>query len=225
MKVEVVFLKKINKFIHKWSWSILLLFCIVGLFYPIIGIAALICMLAPVIVSFFKGRFWCGNFCPRGSFSDLFLAKISNKLQVPKFLKNQWFKLVFLILLMTSFAIQLYIAWGSLANVGAVFVRMIIITTILTIILGTIYSHRTWCTICPMGTMAYYIAKINRVNRKIKHVNFDKNKCINCNICTKNCPMGIDVLTQKDKGKVTHGDCLKCNVCIEKCPKNSLYIA
>lgn len=214
-----------KKFIHKWSWTILITFCIIGLFYPYIGAVAIVCMLAPVLVSFFKGRLWCGNFCPRGSFNDILLARISKRLRSPKFLKKQWFRFLFLGLLMGGFAIQLFMAWGDIGAVGAVFVRMIIITTLLTILLGTIFNQRTWCTICPMGTMAHYVAKIKPVNGRINHVTFDKQKCVNCKICSKSCPVGIDVLKHKDTGKVEHPDCMKCRVCVEKCPKDSLHIA
>ncbi len=182
-------------------------------------------MLAPVLVSFFKGRMWCGNFCPRGSFNDILLARISKKLHIPGFMKQRWFKLLVLILLMGGFAVQLYAAWGSAAAVGSVFVRMIIITTVIAMLLGTVFNQRTWCTICPMGTMAHYVARIRPLNKRIRHVSFDREKCVNCRVCTKNCPIGIDVLKYKETGKVTNADCLKCRVCIEKCPKDSLYIA
>ena len=213
------------KTIHEWSWTALVSFCIVGLFFPSIGVAAIACMLAPVLVSFFKGRLWCGNFCPRGSFNDVLLAKISKKYNSPTFLKKQWFRFLFLGVLMGMFAIQLINAWGSLEAVGAVFVRMIIITTLLTVILGTIFNQRTWCTICPMGTMASLVARTKIINRKIKHVTFDEDKCVSCQMCSKNCPMNIDLIEYKNSGKVTHADCLKCKVCVKRCPKNSLFIA
>ena len=43
---------------------------------------------------------------------------------------------------------------------GLVIVRMIIATTVLTIGLGIVYQPRTWCLVCPMGTMAHYLAKL-----------------------------------------------------------------
>ncbi len=214
----------LSKFVHKWSWTILLVFCVAGVFFPAVGIAAIVCMLAPVIMSFFKGRYWCGNFCPRGSMNDIIISKISRKLRIPELLGMKWFRLLFLCLLMGGFAIQIFMSWGNINAVGMVFVRMIIITTALSIILGTIYNQRTWCRICPMGTLASYAAGTTKVKDKIKHVSFRPQTCIDCKICSRNCPMGIDVWKYKDEGVVTNPDCIRCKVCIDRCPKNSLYI-
>jgi polyferredoxin len=213
-----------KRFVHKWAWILLVAFCIIGLIYPVIGIVALICMLSPSIFAFARGRMWCGNFCPRGSFNDNILSKISLKGKIPRFMKSTWFKTLFLILLMGAFAVQLTFAWGDLTEIGKVFVRMILITTVITIILGITYNHRTWCVICPMGSMAHFVTKMMAKRSKIKNVTFIKEKCVNCNLCTKSCPMGLDVLSYKEPGQVTNADCLKCNVCINKCPKKSIYM-
>ncbi|WP_010245021.1 4Fe-4S binding protein [Acetivibrio cellulolyticus] len=218
-------MEKVIKFFHNWAWLMLVIYCVVGMFYPLIGTAALICMLAPSIVAVFKGRMWCGNFCPRGSFNDRILSKFSLRNKVPGLLKATWFRLTFLILLMGAFAIQIVFAWGNIYEVSFVFVRMIIITTVITIILGVSYNQRTWCMICPMGTMAHYIAKLKLFAGKFRYIAFNKEKCVNCKVCTKNCPIGIDVLSHKSEGTVNDADCLKCKVCIEKCPKKSLYVA
>ncbi len=218
-------MNRINKLIHRWVWILLIIFCVVGIFYPIIGLAALVCMLAPSIVAIFNGRMWCGNFCPRGSFNDIILSKVSRKGKVPGFLKSKWFRLLFLAIVMAAFTVQAILAWGSVISISLVFVRMIIITSIITIILGIIYNQRTWCTICPMGTMAHYVSKLQLLKSKADNVNFDKNKCIDCRICSKSCPVGVDVLGYKNSGQVEDADCLKCGICVDKCPKKSLYIA
>lgn len=214
--------KELKKWIHQRSWVLLVAFCIVGLFYPFIGGLALVCMLAPVVVAFFKGRIWCGNFCPRGSFNDIILARFSTKRKIPAFLRETWFRILVLIGVMSAFIFQLTLAWGNFLSVGRVFVRMIIITTLITIILGLIYKPRTWCTFCPMGTMAYFVSKLKNLKLHIKHIQFNKNDCISCNRCTKNCPINIDVLSYKDEGVISDPNCLKCGVCIAKCPKKAL---
>ncbi|RCX20954.1 4Fe-4S binding protein [Anaerobacterium chartisolvens] len=217
-------MKGFKKFIHQWAWLLLLAYCIIGLIYPFIGIAALICMLAPVALAFFKGRMWCGNFCPRGSFNDVILSRLSLKNRMPNFLKTAWFRNLFLVVLMSAFAIQLAVAWGNALAVSQVFIRMIIITTALAVVLGVAYNHRAWCMICPMGTMAHYAARTERVKSAIRHVSFNKGKCVGCKMCNKKCPVGIDVLCYKEKERVTNADCLKCGVCVEACPKRALNI-
>ena len=77
-----------NNNIQKYMYWLLLVFLAVGFFYPPIGLIAIICMVAPVSVAFYKGRFWCGNFCPRGSFYDHVLAKISPKKSIPPIFKS-----------------------------------------------------------------------------------------------------------------------------------------
>jgi ferredoxin-type protein NapH len=217
-------MKNFKQTIHQWIWIALLIFLGVGIVYPTIGVIALVCMLAPVIVSFFQGRAWCGSYCPRGSFNDVLLAKISFKGRIPALLRHSWFRLTFLVLLMSAFAIQLTFAWGNPAAIGQVFVRMIIVTTLITLALGLIYQPRTWCQICPMGTLARYVTKWRSLTTRPKLVTFQKSACVGCKICNKNCPINIDVYSFKAAGQVTDPDCLKCNACVTKCPKKALTI-
>lgn len=214
----------VKKFIHEWIWVILLIFCVGGLMYPAIGIAAIVCMLAPVVVAFFRGRAWCGSFCPRGSFSDSILTKISMGKYIPKVLKTAGFRVLFLVLLMSAFAVQLTFAWGDAVKVGTVFVRMILITTLLTLILGVVFKPRTWCTFCPMGTMASYVTRMKSSLKAARQVVFHKDRCINCRLCSKRCPMEIEVLEFKEEGSVVHPDCIKCGVCVQQCPRKALEI-
>lgn len=209
---------------HQWAWIILIIFGIGGIWFPAVGTVAILCMLAPVITAFWKGRNWCGYYCPRGSFNDYLLPKISLKRGIPKIFKEYWFRLLFLVLLMGAFFIQLRLAWGNLAAVGLVFVRMVIITTLLGILFGIVYSSRTWCVICPMGTMAHLVAGMKKVRDQINHVTFIKDQCIDCKLCSRSCPMGIDVAVYREQGRVEHGDCLKCLVCVDKCPKKALFL-
>jgi polyferredoxin len=45
--------------------------------------------------------------------------------------------------------------------------------------------------------------------------------CINCNICSKNCPQGIDVAKM---AKVTHVDCNLCGDCVTQCPEKDTLL-
>ncbi|WP_236614506.1 4Fe-4S binding protein [Sporomusa ovata] len=179
---------------------------------------AIICMLAPVLMAPYKGRYWCGNFCPRGSFYDNVMAKISPKKQIPAIFRSKGFRIFMVMFIIGVFSIQMYYSWGDLSAMGAVFVRIILITTIVGIVLGVIYHHRTWCSFCPMGTLAsWFSTEPKPMPLKVE------NSCVNCKLCTKACPLQLSPYTAKGSTDgFTHDDCLKCNRCVEKCPKKAL---
>lgn len=204
--------------IQQYLFWILLIFLAVGLVYPVIGLAAIICMLAPVMMAPYKGRYWCGNFCPRGSFYDNVIAKISPKKPIPDIFRSNGFRVFMVAFIMGVFGIQMYYAWGDLSAMGEVFVRIILITTIVGIVLGVMYHQRTWCSFCPMGTMAsWFSAKPKPMPLMIE------NSCVNCKLCTTTCPLQLSPYDAKGRTEgFTHSDCLKCSRCVEKCPKKAL---
>ena len=111
--------------IQQYLFWILLVFLGVGIVYLVIGLLAIICMLAPVMMAPFKGRYWCGNYCPRGSFYDNVIAKISPKKTVPVFFRSNGFCVFMVMFITMAFGVQMYYAWGNLFAMGGVFVRML----------------------------------------------------------------------------------------------------
>lgn len=201
----------------KYSYTLLLIFIVVSLFDFRIGIVAIICMLAPVIVSFFRGRFWCGNLCPRGNFYDNIMSKFSKNRPVPKFLKSTAFRVFVVLFMFTMFGLGVRQNWGNPAGIGMVFYRIIVITTFIGIALSFFYNHRTWCHFCPMGSLSALVSYF-RKDKKVLQVS---NSCVNCKICTKKCPMGIS--PNEYKGSVLdHPDCIQCSKCVIACPKKSI---
>jgi polyferredoxin len=63
---------------------------------------------------------------------------------------------------MAFFIFQLVIAPKSVIAIGFVFVKMCIITTIIAVILGVPLRERSWCAICPMGTLQSKIGKFRQ---------------------------------------------------------------
>ena len=68
---------------------ILIAYLVIGFFYPAIGIIALICMIAPVAFAVRKGRWWCGNACPRGNFYDRLISRYSPHKPIPAFVRRK----------------------------------------------------------------------------------------------------------------------------------------
>ena len=51
----------------------------------------------------------------------------------------------------------------------------------------------------------------------------DPTRCVQCGICTYNCPIGIDVRGHAWRGDpVTHSHCLTCGECVARCPRGVL---
>ena len=56
------------------------------------------------------------------------------------------------------------------------------------------------------------------------HVVPDPERCIQCGICSFNCPIGIDVRYYAWLGKfVEDSYCLTCGECVDRCPRGVLH--
>lgn len=192
----------------------MLAYLLVGFFFfPALGLLALVCMLAPVLLAPFKGRYWCGNYCPRGSLWDEVFSKINPSRKIPAWARKPSFRYGVLALIMVLFTWQMINAWPDLNAIGMVFLRVIFITTLIGVFLAIRYSPRTWCSFCPMGTMA---SLFSRGKNPIRVAS----SCVSCGICAKACPMDLEPYK---KGELfADPDCIKCGICVEKCPKNAL---
>jgi heterodisulfide reductase subunit C len=55
------------------------------------------------------------------------------------------------------------------------------------------------------------------------HVVPDSARCVQCGICTYNCPIGIDVRAHAWRGApVVNSRCLTCGECVARCPRGVL---
>lgn len=198
----------------KYAFLVLVAYLVIGFFiFPAIGAVALICMLAPVVLAFSRGREWCGRYCPRGSLWDEVFAKLNKSREIPGWAKGRAFRMFMLVLIFTVFGWQMVYAWPDPAEIGLVFLRIIFITTLVGIVLALYYSPRTWCSFCPMGTLASWAAEGK------KPMKIDAN-CVKCGLCQKACPLQLS--PHAGDGPFAAADCLKCEKCIEACPKKAL---
>ena len=51
----------------------------------------------------------------------------------------------------------------------------------------------------------------------------DAVRCVECGICTFNCPLGIDVRAHARRGlAVADSYCISCGECVARCPRGTL---
>ena len=184
-----------------------------GIYYPKLGYFVPLVFLTLLIISPFRGRWFCGNLCPRRSFNDFWIGKISRNKKIPSSFRSIWLRISVFIFLMGFMILRIANTEGAVDKVGMVFVTMCILTTSISIIFGAFISPRAWCTFCPMGTVQRYLG------RGKYQLKFDEEKCIYCGLCKKVCPMQLDVNEMADQP-----DCIKCGRCVEACPHDALSL-
>lgn len=80
-------------------------------------------------------------------------------------------------------------------------------------------SGRVWCRFgCPLAALMHIYSRFSRYR-----IFAEKKKCISCNICTKVCHMGIDVMNYANKGiPMNDVECVRCSACVVNCPTQVL---
>lgn len=150
------------KIFHKLSFFILLAIIIGGLFNRKLALIAIICMITPLVLSFFiKKRFWCKYLCPRGSFFDNVVSKLSTNRKTPKILRTIVYRLIVLILFAFIF-IKGYENVKDLNSLGILMYNLVFYTTFIAVILSIFFNHRTWCTFCPIGSITDFISYLKK---------------------------------------------------------------
>ncbi len=219
----------------KLTWLLVPLIAAGGLYYPILGLAVIGIMFALMILSVFKGKYWCGNICPHGSLFDYALLRWSVFRQIPSFFRSPVLKWGFFAFFMAMFGYRLINTLGFagesvfITRLGAVFVNQyLVFPTIVGVVLAVAVNPRTWCTFCPMGTIQQVMNKLGR------SLNFNQNTeeyititnqedCTKCGKCAQVCPMQLSPYQSWDNDQFKDMDCIKCNTCTKNCPSNLLY--
>lgn len=191
---------------------------LLGWKYPFLGFIVPVVMLTGVITGFFKGRYACGNLCPRGGFFDRLIAPLSRNKPLPALFVSMRFRWTIFSILMGFMAFQILKNPTSLEHYGRVFWIMCAVTTLIGLILGLFINHRAWCSFCPMGTMQ------NAFGGSKQRLSIDTESCRSCRKCEGSCPMGIKIADFREVGQIVSRDCLKCKECIYSCPKKAINL-
>ena len=201
--------------LQSYTWFGLPLVVVGGWFYPLLGYLLLGCMLGALGIAAFRGRAWCDWMCPRGSFYDLALDRLSKKKRIPEFFRSTTTRVAVIMLLFAVLGVQIYFAWPKVEGIGMAFVIVLTVTTMIGIVFGILVQPRTWCHICPMGTIASWYSKD-------KEPLLISEACVSCKLCDKACPMQLAPSLDKNHGVLQDADCIKCGTCIAACPKDAL---
>lgn len=177
------------------------------------------------------GRGWCSWACFYGGFDE----GCSSLCKKPKLnINKKWTYLSFailisIVLLSAATLSPVYCDWlcpfkavtesEQITSVTVFFKAVVFYSLflILVIILPILTGKRTQCGLfCPFGAFQSFTNKIN-----IFDIRIDKNKCLNCKKCVRECPTySIDENSLSNSQALM--TCTKCGKCIDICPTSAI---
>lgn len=228
--------KSMSGWLQKHTWPFTILVAIGGLWLPKLGLLVIPVMLGLTVTSFFRGRYWCGNICAHGSLFDHIFGRISKKRAIPKFSKSPYFAWGMFLFFGYNIARRIVNAasvWGTTEfwdRLGFIFVASYLMVLVVGGVAAVLVRPRTWCTICPMGTMqklSYRLGKLVGVARSTdKRITIsDPDKCRFCGKCAKVCPMELNpYLGFSESNQFDDENCIRCGRCAAACPFSLLSL-
>jgi len=224
-------------FLRRNAWLFTIVVAIGGLFQPRLGLLVIPVILALTLMSIFRGRYWCGNFCPHGSLYDRISLRFSRNTHIPEIFRSRILRLAFFVFfgfMLTRKIISAFSALGSASffdRLGFGFVASYLMVLILGGILSILFAPRTWCHFCPMGflqTLGYRlgrkVAPVTRTDTRITALN--PLMCHQCGKCARVCPMQLSPYQEfRGDGQFDHEKCIRCSTCVENCPAKILSLS
>jgi ferredoxin-type protein NapH len=202
-----------------------------------IATGGLIVFILLFISSLFLGRIWCGWLCPGGGLQEIYF-ELNNK--PVKIGRLNWLKyIIFLAVIFiplisairsaggfTAIDVFYYTDHGiSIARQGAyiIFFVQIAFFTVFALLGG----KRGFCHyFCPIAVIMITGRKIrNLIRWPALHLSAIAGRCTDCNKCSKNCPMGLDVRNMVCLGHMENTECILCGCCVDFCPKQAIRYA
>ncbi len=197
-----------------------------------VGVAALGILLGLLfmVLSMFYGRIFCGYVCPLGTLQEMINAlRGKGGKQLPYMYERKLAKLKYILLFINIVMVILGLSWiytnfcpiYGLSRLPSLAIGGLIVFAI--IIVGGFFVQRMWCRfLCPYAAllnMAQKLGKLFGIKRYKIHRNLER--CTDCGVCSRNCPMNLDILSSE---YVDDENCIHCLRCTVKCPKPGTLI-
>lgn len=184
-----------------------------------------------LLSSLFLGRAFCGWACPAGATQELCI-KVNGKnfkggkLNLIKYIIWAPWVSIIAIMFIQAGGIKtvnpLYQTYYGISITG--FESLVMFLVIVGAIAGIalVAGRRAAChTICWMAPFMIIGSKIkSRFGYPSLRLSSDKNHCVQCNQCSKNCPMSLNVTEMVQNESMTNTECILCGSCVDTCPKN-----
>jgi Pyruvate/2-oxoacid:ferredoxin oxidoreductase delta subunit len=182
-----------------------------------------------IVITLLFRRSFCGMICPLGALQEI-SAKIGSLLlkgrkftippKIDKILRYYKYFVLILAVVMAwmtgSLWIQRFDPWAAYAHIPhldelfSIYLTGFIIL-VSSLFLSAVYDRFFCKYACPMGAFNALLGLISpfKIKRKV-------DTCTSCGLCTKVCPVNIDVA---NKDVVKSAECINCQECVTVCPE------
>lgn len=197
-------------------------------------LTSVVLILAILFLVLVLGRFFCGWLCAFGALNNFifnlakrvfrFNFKVNEKLDAV--LKHLKYVILAAIIIFgwtkNNTLIDMYDPWNAFAELRmfpqALKDYPLQFLVLGLIIFGAAFIERFFCRyLCPLGAVQALLWKC-----RLSWFARDDNICGKCNLCTRSCPMGINISELK---KLKSGECIGCLKCVGNCPKGNFKIS
>lgn len=190
--------------------------------------------LTMLVLSPFLGRIFCAYICPAGSLQDC-VATINNqnakqgKRNIIKYvIWAAWIIVLIILYILGENNVKINVTYMtdhgiSVSEIGNYITYYGVL--LLLVCPALIHGKRATCHyICWMAPFMAIGEKIGqRLHLPQLHIQADKEKCISCKKCNKECPMGLDVMSMiKNSNGCVSTECIQCGACVDNCPSQVL---
>jgi len=187
----------------------------------------------PVFV-LFQGKRYCSWICGCGGLAETFGDRWRHLAPKGKIsIRWEWMNVAVLTLavIVTGFVLTKHLSEyiASPAEAGLHLYRILVDVWLVGILPVTLYPFlggKVWCRFwCPLAKMMQLQSKLFARLRWSRFRIASNDKCIACNECSRNCQVGIDVMSYALKQDVLDNatsSCIGCGICVTVCPMDVL---
>ncbi len=187
------------------------------------------------LAALFFGRSFCGWICPAAGMQEGMEKHRTKKAKTGAGNIIRW--IIWIIWL--SMIVVFFIKAGGIKEANFLFqserfvsilephiVFIYLGVVLIVYIMNMIWGQRAFCKY--LCWMAPFMIIGDKIRRLIKlpglYLKEDKDSCIKCGRCSKECPMDIDVEAMVQNNNMYSSECIQCLNCIDVCPKGSISI-
>ncbi|MBI5359719.1 MAG: 4Fe-4S binding protein [Planctomycetes bacterium] len=188
------------------------------------------------VSALFLGRGFCGWVCPGAGLQECCQA-VSNKNArggrcnwIKYFIWVPWLAVIAIAAVSAggfkSIDVFYMTKSGILVAEPNAYIIYFFVTGLITILAFTA-GRRAFCHYgCWMAPFMVTGNIVGRLTRSPSlHLSADKEKCVQCKLCAKNCRMSLDVYGMVQKGSMADLECILCGECVDNCPKKVIRYA